>query len=114
MTSLNPSIRATPSPVSRTTPTLLLVVDVFSPAIFVSISSRILLMIVDLVVVDLSKLFLQTFQSIAHTAVPNVAAHPNAYSTEKLRGKNKFCGLIASPLFLEVLDDSRTRLGTYL
>src|SRR5262249_57289530 len=49
MTSLKPSIRATPSPVSRTTPTLLLVVAVFSPSIFVSISSSMLLMILALI-----------------------------------------------------------------
>src|SRR5215470_6340877 len=49
ITSLSPSIRATPSPVSRTTPTLLLVVDVFSPSIFVSISSSMLLMILALI-----------------------------------------------------------------
>src|SRR5205807_874080 len=43
ITSLKPSMRATPSPVSRTTPTLVRVVDVFNPAIFVSISSSMVL-----------------------------------------------------------------------
>src|SRR6201989_3000783 len=50
ITSLRPSTRATPSPVSRTTPTLLLVVDVFSPSIFDSISSSMLLMVLNSIV----------------------------------------------------------------
>ena len=44
ITSLRPSMRATPSPTSRTTPTLLLVVVVLRLAICVSMSWRIVLM----------------------------------------------------------------------
>ena len=82
--SLRPSMRATPSPVSRTTPTLLLVVEVFSPAIFVSISSSMLLMIF----VRL-KLLLQALEAIADAAVPDVAAHADAHSAEKRRIDDK-------------------------
>src|SRR4029453_2829440 len=49
ITSLRPSMRATPSPVSRTTPTLLLVVDVFSSSIFDSISSSMVLMVLNFI-----------------------------------------------------------------
>src|ERR1041385_8464881 len=82
ITSLNPSMRATPSPVSRTTPTLLLVADVFSPAIFVSISSRMLLIISSwcwLARRSLGegglKLLLKQVESIADGGLPHVAAH---------------------------------------
>src|SRR4030095_12264409 len=50
ITSLRPSTRATPSPVSRTMPTLLLVVDVFSSSIFDSISSSMVLMVLNFIV----------------------------------------------------------------
>src|SRR3954453_8831554 len=50
ITSLRPSTRATPSPVSRTIPTLLLVVDVFSSSIFDSISSSMVLMVLNFTV----------------------------------------------------------------
>src|SRR4030095_9522575 len=50
ITSLNPSTRATPSPVSRTIPTLLLVVDVFRSSIFDSISSSMVLMVLNFTV----------------------------------------------------------------
>src|SRR4029077_9518011 len=47
ITSLRPSTRATPSPVARTTPTFLLVVGVFSSSIFDSISSSMVLMVLN-------------------------------------------------------------------
>src|SRR5262249_20414282 len=50
ITSLRPSMRATPSPVSRTMPTLLLVVAVFSSPIFDSISSSMVLMVLNFIV----------------------------------------------------------------
>src|SRR4026209_49057 len=50
ITSLRPSMRATTSPVSRTTPTLLLVVDVFRSSIFDSISSSMVLMVLNFTV----------------------------------------------------------------
>src|ERR1041385_8412005 len=50
ITSLRPSMRATPSPVSRTMPTLLLVVVVFSLPILVSISPVLWLLVLNFIV----------------------------------------------------------------
>src|SRR5207244_10102660 len=90
-------------PVSRTTPTLLFVVAVFSPLILVSISSSILLMDFDLL-----KLLLESFEPIANTPIPNVATDPNAHPTKKLGIDHEFSRQVGAISLLQILDDLRS------
>src|SRR5438045_6049260 len=100
MASVRPSIFATPSPISRTVPTFSLATEVFTPAIWASIScSR--LLINDQASGDGSeaigrapiaarpspdsKFVRQLRQSGAHAAVVNVAAHLHAQTADQVR-----------------------------
>src|SRR4051794_657738 len=119
MTSLSPSMRATPSPVSRTTPTLLFAVDVFSPSIFVSISSSMLLMTSYFrfcrgscrlplqTCVQWLELLLQAFEPIAYGSVPHVAAYANAHSAKQLRVNDELARQVAAVLVFQIGNDFR-------
>src|SRR5438552_4071056 len=75
--SVRPSILATPSPISRTLPTFCLATEVFTPAIWVSISRN-------RVLIKVSKSVRQLSQSRADAAVVNVAAHLHAQTADQI------------------------------
>src|SRR6266576_2510865 len=74
--SVRPSILATPSPISRTLPTFCLATDVFTPAIWASISCN-------RVLIRVSKSVRQLSQPRADAAVVNVAAHLHAQTADQ-------------------------------
>src|SRR5262245_11263244 len=81
--SARPSTLATPSPISRTTPTFCLVTAVFTPAICCSISCNKLL--IGLVQTRDSKALLQRRQPGLNAAVVNIAPYADPDATDQSR-----------------------------
>src|SRR5438552_260471 len=77
MASVRPSILATPSPISRTLPTFCRATEVFTPAIWASISCN-------RVLIRVSKSVRQLSQPRADAAVVNVAAHLHAQTADQI------------------------------
>src|SRR5438552_2939988 len=75
--SVRPSILATPSPISRTLPTFCLATEVFTPAIWASISCN-------RVLIGVSKSVRQLSQPRADAAVVNVAADLHAQTANQI------------------------------
>src|SRR5215472_5705164 len=100
MTSLKPSIFATPSPISRTEPTLERVVSAFSPEMVVSSSCRIVLMF------DRLKLFLKLLEPVLDGSVPHIISDSYPQAAQEFR--------ISPKLGCQILSVTRTQIGQNL